>query len=534
MPIPPDDLETLARLRGLFHVTRAVRDEAQLDDVLGAVAHTIAESLGYRTVVVNLFRPAWNDFLVATVYGDDRARDELLGSAGGWETWEPLLDDRFRRNGAYLVPAGEYDWTADMLSFTPDIAASDDPDAWHPDDALFVPLENGHGELLGIISVDEPLSGRKPTDEELEVLAGVAAHAAFALESAQEAAADARHHAGLEELLAVSSRLTESRSIDVLLAGVGDGIKRALGFTKVSVDLVDPLDGLLKVRHATGWRIESLQAGPPMSVETVQRLLDPEFRHEGCYLLDRESALLRLASERQVHASESNGAGPLAWNRHWLLVPLTGRDGELSGVIWVDDPQDRLIPGRDVLQALRVFANQAAAAIDAANDFEEVRYLAEHDSLTRLFNRRSFTHRLGDEAARSGRYHRPFALVLCDLDGFKQLNDRHGHEAGDAALALFGSLLDGAVRRSDLAFRIGGDEFALLLPETNEANVRSVVERISNGFHGSEEAFLKGLRASFGVAVFPRDGDDPEGIFRAADLAMYSAKRCGEQLHFAA
>ena len=124
--------------------------------------------------------------------------------------------------------------------------------------------------------------------------------------------------------------------------------------------------------------------------------------------------------------------------------------------------------------------------------------------------------------------------MLCDLDGFKQLNDQHGHEAGDAALALFGSLLDGAIRRSDLAFRIGGDEFALLLPETNEANVRSVVERISSGFHGSEEAFLKGLRASFGVAVFPRDGDDPEAIFRAADLAMYSAKRCGEQLHFAA
>ena len=287
MPIPPDDLETLARLRGLFHVTRAVRDEAQLDDVLGAVAHTIAESLGYRTVVVNLFRPAWNDFVVATVHGDERARDELLGSAGGWETWEPLLDDRFRRNGAYLVPAGEYDWTADDARVHAGHRRQRRPGRLASGRRAVRSAGNGHGDLLGIISVDEPLSGRKPTDEELEVLAGVAGHAAFALESAQEAAADARHHAGLEELLAVSSRLTESRSIDVLLAGVGDGIKRALGFAKVSVDLVDPLDGLLKVRHATGWRIESLQAGPPMSVENVQRLLDPEFGHEGCYLLDR-------------------------------------------------------------------------------------------------------------------------------------------------------------------------------------------------------------------------------------------------------
>jgi diguanylate cyclase (GGDEF)-like protein len=534
MPNPQDDLETLARLRGLFHVTRAVRDEGQLDVVLGAVAHTIAESLGYRTVVVNLFRPAWNDFVVATVHGDDRAREELLGSAGGWDTWESLLDERFRHGGAYLVPAGEYDWSDDELSFTPDIAATDDPDAWHADDALFVPLANAAGELLGIISVDEPLSGRKPTAEELEVLVAVAGHAAFALESAQEAASDARHRAGLEELLVVSSRLTESRSVDALLASVCEGIRRALGFAKVSVDLVDPLDGLLKVRHATGWRIETLQAGPPMPVEVVERLLGPEFERDGCFLLDRESALARVAAERRIHASERNGTGPLAWNHHWLLVPLAGRDGELSGVIWVDDPQDRLQPAREALQALRVFANQASAAIDAATHFEEVRYLAEHDALTRLLNRRSFTRQLGIETARSGRYHRPFALALCDLDGFKELNDRHGHLAGDAALALFGRLLDGAIRRSDLAFRIGGDEFALVLPETDEANVRSVIERITQGLRGSDQAFLRDLRASFGVAVFPRDGDDAERIFRAADLAMYRAKRCGEALHFAA
>jgi diguanylate cyclase (GGDEF)-like protein len=271
-----------------------------------------------------------------------------------------------------------------------------------------------------------------------------------------------------------------------------------------------------------------------MPVEVVERLLGPEFERDGCFLLDRESALARVAAERRIHASERNGTGPLAWNHHWLLVPLAGRDGELSGVIWVDDPQDRLQPAREALQALRVFANQASAAIDAATHFEEVRYLAEHDPLTRLLNRRAFTGQLGIETARSGRYHRPFALVLCDLDGFKELNDRHGHLAGDAALALFGRLLDGAIRRSDLAFRIGGDEFALVLPETDEANVRSVIERITQGLRGSDQAFLRDLRASFGVAVFPRDGDDAERIFRAADLAMYSAKRCGEELHFAA
>jgi diguanylate cyclase (GGDEF)-like protein len=229
-----------------------------------------------------------------------------------------------------------------------------------------------------------------------------------------------------------------------------------------------------------------------------------------------------------------NGSGPHAWDHHWLIVPLSDRDGELIGVIWVDDPIDRLLPASDLLQALRVFANQATAALDSATHFEEMQYLAEHDPLTRLFNRRAFTRRLAIETARSGRYHRPFALVTCDLDGFKALNDRHGHLAGDMALERMGGLLTDALRQTDAAFRIGGDEFALLLPETDEAEVRAVIDRIANGLGDDADARFEELRASFGVAVFPRDGDDPETLFRAADTAMYAAKRSGERTHFAA
>ena len=162
MPIPPDDLETLARLRGLFHVTRAVRNEAQLDDVLGAVAHTIAESLGYRTVVVNLFRPAWNDFLVATVHGDDRARDELLGSRAAGRPGSRCSTTGSGATAPTSCRPASTTGAPTCSRSRRTSPVSDDPDAWHPDDALFVPLENGGGELLGIISVDEPLSGRSP------------------------------------------------------------------------------------------------------------------------------------------------------------------------------------------------------------------------------------------------------------------------------------------------------------------------------------------------------------------------------------
>jgi diguanylate cyclase (GGDEF)-like protein len=204
------------------------------------------------------------------------------------------------------------------------------------------------------------------------------------------------------------------------------------------------------------------------------------------------------------------------------------------GVIWADDPVDRLLPTRDILQALRVFANQATAALVSATHFEEMQFLAEHDPLTRLQNRRAFTHRLAGETARSGRYHRPFALITCDLDGFKGLNDRFGHQAGDAALERMGTLLSEALRAADGAFRIGGDEFAMLLPETAEDEVRAVIGRIMTGLAEHSAPPLDELRASFGIAVFPRDGADPESLFRAADAAMYAAKRSGAGMHFAA
>jgi diguanylate cyclase (GGDEF)-like protein len=204
------------------------------------------------------------------------------------------------------------------------------------------------------------------------------------------------------------------------------------------------------------------------------------------------------------------------------VVPLWSRGGELIGIVWVDDPVDRLLPAAPRLQALRVFANQATTALDAASQYEEMQFLAEHDPLTRLLNRRAFNERLAAEVARSTRYGHPLSLVLCDLNGFKALNDSYGHAAGDAALERVGGLLLAAIRTIDDAFRIGGDEFALLLPETSADDAQNVVDRVSSEL--AHDPATEGLSASFGVAVSPTDGSNPEALFRSADAAMYDAK----------
>ena len=186
---------------------------------------------------------------------------------------------------------------------------------------------------------------------------------------------------------------------------------------------------------------------------------------EGCFLLPSYEACARLGIERPAYESARNGSGPLAWNHHWLLIPLHDRVGELVGVIWADEPEDRLIPSTDRLQALRMFANQAATAVAVAAAFEEMQFLAENDPLTRVGNRRAFTRRLAEEVHRAGRYGQRFALVVLDVDGFKALNDRYGHFVGDLALEAIGDVLRATLRRSDSAFRLGGDEFALILED---------------------------------------------------------------------
>ena len=155
---PPDHrADTVARLTGLLEVTRLVRSEHDLDALLPAIATAVAEAMGYGTVVISLYRPAWNDFRVETVHGSDEGREALLGRERTWAEWEPLFDLRFERHGCFLLPWDEFDWSWDKsVTFVPDLEMADAPDAWHPEDALFVPLRHSEGHMLGVMSVDEP------------------------------------------------------------------------------------------------------------------------------------------------------------------------------------------------------------------------------------------------------------------------------------------------------------------------------------------------------------------------------------------
>lgn len=149
-----------------------------------------------------------------------------------------------------------------------------------------------------------------------------------------------------------------------------------------------------------------------------------------------------------------------------------------------------------------------------------LRYDSWHDPLTGLYDRRSFDRLLEMAVARSLRYHWPFTLVVVDLDGFKELNDREGHAAGDAALRSLGERFRRVLRFGDNVARIGGDEFALILPNSDPADVPALLERLGTvpGVEGRCPSF------SFGIAQCPGEADDVDSLFRLADLRLYEAK----------
>jgi diguanylate cyclase (GGDEF)-like protein len=216
-------------------------------------------------------------------------------------------------------------------------------------------------------------------------------------------------------------------------------------------------------------------------------------------------------------------------------VPLRARNRTLGALVLTAPRESFDASCRRVLEIL---ANQAAATLSLIKDREQQRQLAVRDGLTGLYNRRAFNELLVSAIANEDRREGgQLALVLLDLDHFKKLNDTFGHPAGDAALRSAARLLAQHLRKGDQAARFGGEEFVVIFPGANK----------DRGVHGAERLRLavarhrlvfEGARiplaASFGVAIWPADGKEPDDLLAAADRALYAAKQAGRNRVMAA
>jgi diguanylate cyclase (GGDEF)-like protein len=217
-----------------------------------------------------------------------------------------------------------------------------------------------------------------------------------------------------------------------------------------------------------------------------------------------------------------------------VAFPLSCRGRRVGAIIGLDrEPSSRrpqLTPG--VLRAVRVLLEPASVALDNALLLKRAEALSVTDDLTRLYNSRYLNLVLRRETKRASRSGRPLSLLFIDLDGFKSINDTHGHLFGSRALVEAAAVIRSSARETDVVARFGGDEFALVLPDTGGEGAFAVGERIRERI--AAHKFLAGdgldihLTASLGVATLPDAAASVEELVQAADKAMYHVKESGK------
>jgi diguanylate cyclase (GGDEF)-like protein len=238
--------------------------------------------------------------------------------------------------------------------------------------------------------------------------------------------------------------------------------------------------------------------------------------------MDLRSFLKSLApelGEDQVHKMLHN-----ANTRSIILVPICQREKDFGWLI-VFSSRDSATEGE--IDFLKLFAKQIETAITIADLFQAVKQQAVTDGLTGLYNRRYFEESLQREAERAGRMKQPFTIIGLDLDYLKQINDKYGHSFGDLAIQSVANVLSKNARSIDVAARLGGEEFNLLLPGVDSKGGMIAAERVRAAISECKLDKIGKVTASIGVATFLEHSTDVDELMEITDQAMYSAKRNG-------
>jgi diguanylate cyclase (GGDEF)-like protein len=509
-----EDSTAIGALKGLLDLTRTA-DEAPPRRLLEAAGEAIAMSTGFGLVYINVYRPEYDDYAAMYVHG----RPEL-SSPGS--SAPPIPRDFLARlpgtpvqraPGIYFVAGTPGMWDGDPNFYPSRTPEAEGPDAWRTEDLLLILLEDVDGEPLGLLSVDEPISRLRPTDGEVRLLRAICLYVEQALRTAKRTRQNAEHTRMLARLSEISPQMSECLDRRELYRLLGATITADLGFERVAM-YITAGDQDLRRAHVRGW--ESRELLPErLSHQQLSSLLTPDLDQAGTWLHPARALFGPWPGPR----SQRNGRGPLAWHDDCLLVPWFGDDGALAGVVIAEDPVDRLLPGEPRRHSLRLLVDLAASIEHTIIQHARLHLLASLDTLTGLRNRRGLHQLISDNP--------DCAVMVFDLDGFKQINDRYGHETGDLVLARFAEILREQTRETDIAVRLGGDEFCVVLAGTDDADAL-VGERIRATTPMSMQGLVPtSVTVSVGLARRTNGDPSPRALLTAADAALYGAKQNG-------
>lgn len=468
------------RAQAISRVAQLLTSELDRDRVLELVLQSAVNILGATAGWVALRQPQGELRIVAV----DKLPEDLIGSE---------------------VPP----------SLGEDPAPTGKPPVWPERTvaALSAPIELGGGEsgLLVLFSAQAP----ENLAEDQRVLRSLAELAAIACTNARLFAERQRTERHLAALNAIGRRLVETLDIREAIADVRQELAKVLPVDDFSVAVYDEQRRELNVLlQSIGG--DSCLGGDRAIREAVEEAV-------------RSGRAVRFDSESCVHPGNAWPGCSSGSLRSTLAVPML-REGRVVGALSVQSCLGDAYDGERE-QLLQTVADQMAVALENSRLYDQMRRLSLEDWLTGLGNARFFYQAMEREIARAERYGHPLSLIMVDSDLLKEINDRYGHQIGDRHIVQLAEVIRRETRQPDIGIRYAGDEFLIILPETDEASALITAERIRQ----SVERFpleVAGARVpvtvSIGVASYPRHGRTADALFRSVDAALYEAKRAGK------
>lgn len=325
-----------------------------------------------------------------------------------------------------------------------------------------------------------------------------------------------------------------------------DALRDLIEVAKTVVSTLD-LDTLLQAILVSAMHYSETPAGSVALYDTkkkelslhAHRGLSSEFIKVERWTVSRGGLTEQILNSGEIFIVDDTESTPFFHNpvainegiRSLICVPLIFQD-EIVGILYLDDFKPRTFD-RQRLELLSILSSFAALAIHNARLHKKTKLMAITDYLTGLYNHRYFQQILTQELGRARRYQKMLSLIILDIDNFKTFNDRFGHAVGDKVLIAIGEIVSRSLRKVDYAFRYGGEEFVILLPETSLENAVLTADRLRENI--AEEAVNSipetseiRITVSAGVACYPENGTSREDLFALMDSYLYKAKSMGK------
>ncbi|MEO0216346.1 MAG: diguanylate cyclase [candidate division WOR-3 bacterium] len=361
-------------------------------------------------------------------------------------------------------------------------------------------------KLLGILYVDS-FKIREFSQLDIEYLQLLCNQAAISLDNTALYKRLAREAQETAILYEVGKTFISTLDFDQLLNNILKRLIDTFGYLNLAIFLVDEAKNELKLRSYINY---------PESVKNIK------------IGIGVNGITGHVAATKEMHYAADVSKDPyyipgVKEAKSEVCFPLMIGE-KLIGVLDVESPEINGFTPDDI-RLLDTLSAQIAIALDNARLYEEAKRLSLTDPLTSLANRRSFDMFIDAEIKRAERYRRPFALLMIDFDNFKSYNDKFGHTSGDYILQKFSKILKESIRDVDFLSRYGGDEFVVVLPETDANFALLVAERMRKRIES--ENLEPRVTLSIGVAMFPKDSRDKKTLINLADRACYEAKQMG-------